>query len=73
MIKLIVQRNIDTGFRKLQKGDEIEYSPWKHKFRGMEEPERVTNGIYVHCFGHGEFEILKSPEEVKRKLVINHG
>lgn len=45
--------------RQYKKGEVIEYDPWPHKWRGMDEPERVAKGLYVLCCGHGEFDILR--------------
>lgn len=49
----------------LKKGDLITYDPWPHTWRGMTEPERVAKGLFIHCGGHGEFEVFKIGENVE--------
>ena len=48
-IKGIVTRN---------KGDEFDYDPWEHYYQGASEQIRRSAGCFVHCYGHGEFEVL---------------
>lgn len=55
------------GIVNRAKGDLIDYYPWDFKWQGMTEPERVEKGIYVICYGHGEFEVLKEGIDVKCK------
>ena len=46
-------------------GDIIDYIPWDHEWQGMIEQERVKDGLFVHCFGHGEFEVLRVGVDIK--------
>lgn len=39
-------------------GKIIEYSPWNFDFQDMKEHERVKKGIFVHCYGMGEFDVF---------------
>lgn len=56
-MKLKVMRDIN-GIITRKAGDVIDYTPWPHEFQGLSEPERADEGLFVHCFGHGEFEVL---------------
>ena len=46
------------------KGEIKEYQPWLHSWQGMTEPERVAKGLFVECYGHGEFQVF-TKENVK--------
>jgi hypothetical protein len=50
-----------TGIYGVQykKGDELAYTPYQNTWQGMTEPERVEKGIFVICYGHGEFNVFK--------------
>jgi hypothetical protein len=48
-----------------QAGERIKYRPWTFEWHGMTEPERVSKGIFVHCYGHGEFEIYHDGQDIK--------
>ena len=50
----------------LKKGDIIDYIPWYHKWRDMSESERVDKGIFVHCHGHGSFEVFYENKDVMK-------
>ncbi len=39
-----------------EKGQVIDYHPWDFKWQGMTEKERVKKGVFVHCYGMGEFD-----------------
>lgn len=56
-MKLKVIRDIN-GIVKRKVGDVIAYNPWPHEWRGLSESKRLENGFFLHCFGHGEFELL---------------
>ena len=58
-IKLRFKRDIGSN----KKGDEKTYYPWKCNWQGMSEPERVDKGIFVECFGQGEFSVYR-PKDV---------
>ena len=45
-----------------EKGKIIEYHPWDFEWQGMTEPERVKKGIFVHCYGMGEFDAFKKED-----------
>jgi len=47
-----------------QKGSAIKYLPWKFEWQGMTEPERVEKGIFVHCHGHGEFDVFTKEDVI---------
>jgi hypothetical protein len=55
------------GLRNANIGDAYEYSPWPHVWQGMTEPERINKGIYVECYGHGEFVVFKLGEDIEKK------
>lgn len=38
-----------------KKDDVISYTPWFYIWQNQSESERRENGIYIHCYGHGEF------------------
>ena len=54
-IKLRFKRDIGSH----KKGDEKTYYPWGFNWQGMSEPERVDKGIFVECFGQGEFSVYR--------------
>tara|TARA_R110000822_G_scaffold100746_1_gene226529 strand:- start:51 stop:248 length:198 start_codon:yes stop_codon:yes gene_type:complete len=56
MIKMIRNKR---GIVNRSKGEILFYNPWDYEWQGMTEQQRVDKGIYVNCFGHGEFEVLK--------------
>ena len=56
MIKMIRDKR---GIVNRSKGELLFYKPWDYEWQGMTEQQRVSKGIYVNCFGHGEFEVLK--------------
>ncbi len=64
MIKLIMLRDI-RGIVNRMAGDIVEYYSWPYEWQGMTEEQRVAEGLYVICFGHGEFEIIKVPDDAK--------
>ena len=37
-------------------GEVIQYRPWEFEWQGMKEQDRIAQGIFIHCFGMGEFE-----------------
>ena len=47
-----------------EKGQIVEYRPWEFEWQEMTEPERVAKGIFVHCYGMGEFDAFR-PSEVR--------
>ena len=40
-------------------GDVKDYYPWDCEWQGMTEPARVTEGIFIECHGHGEFDVFR--------------
>jgi hypothetical protein len=62
-MKLVMIKN-KKGIVDRYMGDVVEYEPWPHKWQGMGEGERLKNGIFIKCFGHGEFEVLRLREDV---------
>ena len=50
-----------------KKGEIIEYIPWNYEFHDMDEVTRIKNGIYVHCYGHGEFDRFEEGKDVRRR------
>lgn len=48
------------------KGDVFDYMPWYYEWQSMTEEQRVAKELYIHCFGHGEFEVLRGGEDVER-------
>ena len=63
-MKLRAIKNIN-GIINRKHGDIFDYAPWLFDWQGMSEPERVRKGIYIHCFGHGEFEVLNEGDTVE--------
>lgn len=61
---LILTKQMNTPSGTLEKGDEVIYTPWNFEWQGMTEQERVEKGIFVNCYGHGEFEVYKLGEDV---------
>jgi len=58
-ITLIFKRDVQGIYgMKYQKGEEKKYHPWCCEWQGMSEPERVDKGIFVECFGQGEFNVF---------------
>lgn len=57
-VKLTFLKDID-GVVTRKTGDTIVYEPYNKKFQSKTESERVDAGMFVHCYGHGEFEVLK--------------
>lgn len=51
------------GITERSMGERVEYHPWEFDWHDMDEPTRVSNGIYVFCYGHGEFEIIRVPDD----------
>jgi len=49
------------------KGDKVEYVPWDYEWQGLSGSERVKRGLYIHCYGMGEFEVLREGIEVTSK------
>jgi len=41
-------------------GDVIDYTPWDHEFQGISESDRVKKGIFVHCYGNGDFDVFNA-------------
>ena len=65
MSKIELRLLRDTqGIISRKRDDVITYSPWDFKWQGMSETERTRRGIYVTCFGQGEFEILYGGHDV---------
>lgn len=62
-MKLIAIKNI-KGLDNYSIGEEVKYIPWKHKWQGMTEPERVKKGIFVNCYGMGMFSVFRDGEDV---------
>ena len=56
-------RDID-GIVARKSGDSIEYEPWDFEWQGISELDRIKMGLYVQCFGQGEFEILVVDRDV---------
>mgnify|MGYP003646230609 FL=1 len=56
MIKMIRDKQ---GIVNRRNGELLFYKPWDYEWQGMTERQRVDKGIYVNCFGHGDFEVLK--------------
>ena len=52
------------GIVERKKGDIINYIPYKPMWQDMNEEERIQKGIYVICYGMGEFEVLKEGVDV---------
>lgn len=49
-----------SGHREYKAGEILDYEPWPHEWRSMSEPERVAKGIYVYCYGHGDFHAFEA-------------
>lgn len=64
-VKLRAIIDID-GFINRKAGDEFYYSPWNFEWQGMSENERLQKGLFIHCFGHGEFEALRIGSDVEK-------
>ena len=63
-IKLMVTKNIDDSIIKRKKGELINYDPWEFNWGSMTEPERRKKGLFVHCYGMGEFEVWELGDNV---------
>lgn len=55
----ILEDTIGCYHRQYHAGEVIDYFPWPHPWRGMEEADRVENGLFVICHGQGEFDAIK--------------
>jgi hypothetical protein len=64
MIKLKALKDID-GIVTRKKGDVIEYYPWDSIWQSLDEPSRVAKGLFIHCYGMGEFEVLWAGKDVE--------
>ena len=60
-MKLKILKQINY-FKTYNPGEIIEYKPWDYVWQGLTEPERVARGIFVYCFGHGDFIAFKVSE-----------
>lgn len=62
------------GGDEYQEGEIIDYRPWKHEWQGMTEPERVEKGLFIHCYGMGEFDVFREDdvEPLVKKYDIAH-
>jgi hypothetical protein len=47
------------GLPPYKKFQIIDYKKWDYAWQGMSERTRVKKGIFVHCWGMGEFEIFR--------------
>ncbi len=63
--QLKITRDIIGEMIPRRAGDMVTYHPWPHEWQGMSEPERVAKGIYINCYGQGEFEVLRVPEDAQ--------
>lgn len=54
------------GMVERVEGEVFDYNPWNFEFQGKTEPQRVSEGLFVHCYGMGEFEVLREAVEVCR-------
>lgn len=60
MVKLKFTKQTEGIYGKVYEiGEIIDYHPWEFDWQGMNEKDRVGKGIYVHCYGHGEFEVYR--------------
>jgi hypothetical protein len=57
-IKLRALKDINMIYETTKRGEIIDYIPWNRSWQGMSEQERVQKGIFVMCYGHGEFDVL---------------
>ena len=57
-MKTLTMKRDKQGIISRKKGDKINYKPWHNCFQGLSEQERVDIGMFVHCYGQGEFEVL---------------
>jgi hypothetical protein len=47
------------GLPAYKKFEIIKYKKWDYDWQGMSEKTRVKNGIFVRCWGMGEFEVFR--------------
>lgn len=47
-----------------KKGQIREYKPWPRVWQRMTEQERVAKGIFVECYGMGDFNVFR-PDDVE--------
>ena len=45
-------------------GSTYEYTPWDHEWQGKTEPQRRKDGLFVVCYGQGEFNVF-GPDDVE--------
>lgn len=50
-----------------KKGEIIEYKPWNFIWKNMTEEERVKKGIFVFCYGQGEFNVFETEIEILKE------
>lgn len=62
-LEFIKNTKDQTILRK--KGEKINYNPWPYEWRGMNESERRERGLFVFCYGMGDFQIFKEGIDVK--------
>jgi hypothetical protein len=48
-----------------RRGETFEYAPWDFEWQGMQEEERIAKGIFVKCYGHGEFDVYILGKDVE--------
>jgi hypothetical protein len=65
-MRLEVIRDIVDPWYSFNKGEIIEYNPWKYEYQGESEKNRIAKGVYVFCDGHGEFRVYNEGVEVKK-------
>lgn len=55
-----------SGIVCRKRGDIFPYNPWNFQWQGIGEKDRVAQGLFIHCYGQGEFEVLRDGQDVKR-------
>ena len=63
-MKLVCIKDIN-GIISRDKGEVVDYIPWFYSWQSMSEDVRVSKGIFVHCYGQGEFEALRIGKDVE--------
>jgi hypothetical protein len=62
--RLMLKRDVRGCYGRLfESGSIIDYCPWAHEWQGKPESQRVREGIFVFCYGQGEFDVFH-PDDV---------
>jgi hypothetical protein len=55
----VLEDTIGCYGQRYHAGEVVEYRPWPYPWQGMEEDQRVAQGLFVLCHGQGEFDVIK--------------